>query len=91
MFTPAAIPGVRLWVIATPNHTDPGGVQVENLRPGEDISRLQGLSPEGHRPYHEESIYASAEPVRMDRLQELAEICGAACSGSGRAHMSPCG
>ena len=42
--------------------------------PGEDISRLQGLSPEGHRPYLEESIYAFAEPVSMDRLRELVEI-----------------
>ena len=36
----------------------------------EDISRLQGLSPGGHR-LHLEAI---AEPVSMDRLRELVEI-----------------
>ena len=60
-------------LFATPDHTDTGGVYVENLKPGEDISRLQGLSPQGHRPYLEESIYAFAEPVCMDRLRELVE------------------
>ena len=47
---------------------------VENLKPGKDISRLQGLSLEGHRPYLEESIYAFAELASMDRLRELVEI-----------------
>ena len=67
-------PGVRLWVIATPDHTDPGGEYVENLRPGEDISGPQGLSPENHRPHLEESVNACAEPVSMDRLRELVDI-----------------
>ena len=57
-----------------PGSTDPGGVYVKSLKPWEDIPRLQGLSPEGHRPHLEESVYASAEPVSMDRLRELVDI-----------------
>ena len=47
---------------------------MENLKPREDISRLQGLSPEGHRPYLEKSICVFAEPVSMGRVREVVEI-----------------
>ena len=42
----SARPGLRLWVIAAPDHTATGGEDVENLKPG-GTSRLCGACQQG--------------------------------------------
>ena len=68
---PTGRQGTRVWAIATPDWADDGGVYVEDLTVGPDVSALQPLALDGTRPYLDEEIYAFPNVFTDEELGAL--------------------
>ena len=68
---PTGRQGTRVWAIATPDWADDGGVYVEDLTVGPDVSALQALALDGTRPYLDEEIYAFPNVFTDEELGAL--------------------